>query len=141
MYPFCKVNGGCLAPLVHPFSFSHSSSCRSSSPSFPSSCLYALWLPATCERNEAERAPCGAFHFDFSFFSCGWMNGLMDGWMVRSRLATSVRLVSALSTPSFPSPFFPSSCLLTGWLPGACERSEAELCRCCSFRFPVFFCG
>ena len=79
-----------------------------------------------CGRSEAERGRGGSC-FSSSFFH-GWMDGLMDRWMVRGRLAPSVRPVFPASSSSYPSfPSFSSSCSLAGYLErvSAAERSEA----------------
>ena len=52
-------------------------------------------------------------------------------------MAPSVHPFFSPSSPSGPSsPSFPFSFLLACWLSGACERSEAERCRCDFLFFP-----
>ena len=75
----------------------------------------------------AKRSEAVAVPFFPPCLLLGWMDGLMDGWMVRSLLAPSVHPFAYPSSPSYPSP--PSSCLfaclLAHWTVRA-QRSRAR---------------
>ena len=95
-----------------------------------------VFVFGACERGEADRGPCGSF---FSSSSYDWMDGLMDGWIVRGRLAPSVQPSFFFSGFSclFFFPFL-SFFLLAGYMEhaSAAKRSEAA-----SISFSFLFLG